>query len=101
MSFLAAEKPWVMSTKVIAGVCVVIILIISGIVGFIVYRKRHSFPARKPFWTVELKEGQEGVSFSSVADEDAYMEDLDFYEKQGSRQGRKSEQPYSPLRETA
>lgn len=100
LSFIGPEKHWVPPTEVIAGVCVVIILVISIIVGYIVYRKWRNFPARKPFWTVELKEGQEGVSFSSVADEDVYMEDMDFYEKQGRQQGRKSEQPYSPLRET-
>ncbi|KAK3088646.1 hypothetical protein FSP39_021851, partial [Pinctada imbricata] len=86
----------------IAAVCVLVILIICGIVGFIVYRKYKSYPMPRPFFTVELKDDHEGVNFSSVPDDDrlVFNEDSDFYEKQGGKRNRDGTQIYSPLQES-
>ena len=88
---------------IIAVICVLVILVICGIVGLIIYRKYHNYPIARPFWTVELKDDHEGVSFSTVPEDDrlVFNEDSDFYEKQGGKRGRDGTQIYSPLQENA
>lgn len=84
----------------IAAIVIGIIVLLCGIVGFIVYKRRHNFPAHKPFWTIEFKEDHEDVNFSAVP-EDEYerrQDDLRFYEDQ-ERTRNKKLPPYSQLRE--
>ncbi|ESO83732.1 hypothetical protein LOTGIDRAFT_168974 [Lottia gigantea] len=82
----------------IAGIVIAVILVLSFILAFIVY-KWWKFPTMKPFWTVELKEDHEGVSFSAVDDQEFLKatetrnKEGQFYEKQG--RGMK----YAQLRE--
>lgn len=86
-----------LSSGVIAVICVVTILVISGVVGYIIYRRMKNYPSNRPFWTIELKEGHEGVNFSSVPDDDIdrYHDDVRLTEKES----KSKSQPYSRLQE--
>ncbi|XP_041370665.1 multiple epidermal growth factor-like domains protein 9 [Gigantopelta aegis] len=93
-----------MPKGVIAGICIAIILTLSGLVGFAVYRRWKIFPPKKPFWTVELKEDRDSVNFSAVPENDfqndtAGVDDLSFYESHGGKVSGKGVSRYSPLKE--
>ena len=85
---------------VIAAIVIGTIVLLSGVVGFIVYKRRHNFPAHKPFWTIEFKEDHEDVNFSAVPEDELERqeEDLRFYEEQ-ERIKTKKLPPYSQLKE--
>ena len=85
------------SPGIIAAVCVITILVISAIVGCIIYRRMKNYPSHRPFWTIELKEGHEGVNFSSVPDDDHehYHDDVRFNDKET----KSKSQPYARLQE--
>lgn len=84
---------------VIAAVIVGTIVLLSGVVGFIVYKRRHNFPPNKPFWTIEFKEDHEDVNFSAVPEDELERQaDLQFYEEQ-ERTKNKKLPPYAQLQE--
>ena len=60
----------VLSQGVIACICVGAILLISFIVGCVVYWRMNKNPPHRPFWTVELKDDHEGVNFNTVPNDD-------------------------------
>lgn len=84
---------------IVAGICVALLLLLGGIVGFIVYRKWNKFPHPKKFWTVELRDDHERVNFSALPEDEieARRMDRDFYQDQS---GHQSSQKYSHLQET-
>lgn len=98
-TWIEMKKPGLkmLSPGVIAVICVVTILVISGAVGCIIYRRMRNYPSHRPFWTIELKEGHEGVNFSSVPDDDndRYHDDVRFFEKES----KSKSQPYQKLQE--
>ena len=85
------------SSGIIAIICVGTILAISGIVGCIIYRRMKNYPSNRPFWTIELKEGHDGVNFSSVPehDVDGYNDDVKF----NGKDSKGKSQPYARLQE--
>ena len=60
----------VLPQGVIAGICVGAILLISFIVGCVIYWRMSMHPPKRPFWTVELKNDHEGVNFNTVPNDD-------------------------------
>lgn len=88
------------ASGVIASIVIGIIVLLSGVVGFIVYKRRHNFPPHKPFWTIEFKEDHEDVNFSAVPEDELerQQDDLRFYEEQ-ERTRNKKLPPYSQLKE--
>ena len=86
-----------LSSGIVAMIVVVTILFLSAIVGCIIYRKMRNYPHSRPFWTIELKEGREGVNFSSVPDDDIdrYHDDVRLMEKESKGKS----QPYLRLQE--
>lgn len=98
------RKQAILPTGAIVGISIGVILLVSFIAGFIVYKRWSSHPRMKPFWTIELKEDHEGVNFSSLPDQENRnvsatrpAEDLDFYESYSNT--KSSKQKYAPLRE--
>lgn len=89
--------PQMLSSGIVAMIVVVTILFLSAIVGCIIYRKMRNYPHSRPFWTIELKEGHEGVNFSSVPDDDVdrYHDDVRLMEKESKGKA----QPYLRLQE--
>lgn len=87
------------SAGIIAAVVVGTIVLLSGIVGFIVYKRSHNFPKHKPFWTIEFKEDHEDVNFSAVPEDELERqhEDMNFYETQ--TKGKNKLPPYAQLKE--
>ena len=88
----------------IAGICIAVILTLSGLVGFAVYRRWKIFPPKKPFWTVELKEDRDSVNFSALPEHDFQndptgVDDLTFYDGHGGKSSSKGVSQYSPLKE--
>ena len=60
----------VLPQGIVAGICVGVILVISFIVGCVIYWRMSKNPPKRPFWTVELKNDHEGVNFNTVPNED-------------------------------
>ncbi|XP_060604710.1 uncharacterized protein LOC132757449 [Ruditapes philippinarum] len=83
----------------IAAIVIAIIVLLSGIVGFIVYKRSHNFPKNKPFWTIEFKEDHDDVNFSAVPDDELERQhdDMRFYESQS--RGKNKLPPYAQLKE--
>ncbi|KAL4219306.1 Basement membrane-specific heparan sulfate proteoglycan core protein [Mactra antiquata] len=84
---------------VIVAVVLGIIVLLSGVVGFIIYKRRHNFPPNRPFWTIEFKEDHDKVNFSAVPEDEIERQhdDMAFYETQNKNKTKLP--PYSQLRE--
>ncbi|KAL8566631.1 hypothetical protein ACOMHN_049772 [Nucella lapillus] len=100
----------VLSQGMIAAICVGVVLLLSFLVGCVIYWRMSKNPPKRPFWTVELKDDHEGVNFNTVPNDDFQivdpkmtMDDMEFYEKQGgsaqSRGGGSAGQKYARLQE--
>ncbi|XP_022327088.2 uncharacterized protein LOC111126617 [Crassostrea virginica] len=90
------------SSGAIAGICVAIIILVGIVVGIVIYKRYWRYPTARPFWTVELKDDHEGISFSSVPEDElvaitAREEEEEAY--QSMKRGKPSNQPYAKLRE--
>ncbi|XP_061165158.1 uncharacterized protein LOC133174128 [Saccostrea echinata] len=97
------EKKSSVSSGVIAGICVAIIIFIGVITGIVIYKRCWIYPVARPFWTVELKDDHEGINFSSVPEDELVAitarEEEEFYRGQGVKTSKSRSQPYSQLRE--
>ena len=89
------------SGGIIAGICIGLLLLIGGVIGFILYRRWNKFPNTNKFWTVELRDDHERVNFSALPEDEvqARRMDYDFYQDQGGNRGRDGSQKYSHLHE--
>lgn len=88
------------SSGAIAGICVTVIVVIGLVIGVVIYKRYWRYPTARPFWTVELKDDHEGISFSSVPEDELVAitarEEEALQEK---RRGKSGSQPYAKLRE--
>lgn len=84
----------------VIAICVIaVIVLLSGIITVVVYRRMHNFPVIRPFWTVEFQEDHDKVNFSAVPadDFDQSQVDQNFYDTQ--THSTKKLPPYFKLHE--
>lgn len=86
------------SSGAIAGICVTVVVVIGLIIGVVIYRRYWRYPTARPFWTVELKDDHEGISFSSVP-EDELVAITAREEEEERKRGKSGSQSYTKLRE--